>query len=408
MITPITNSIYMRYIIYLFLVLSAPFLNAQVYIKGVLNESFANKDAGDTVVLCGAYEDAGTQKLFYYQKETDIKIPAEKVSLLLNKADFWEVQQFYYISYKIIKYGWDVEKRKNLEQQTLDLIARLEAENKIYSDKFMEDYLQQLIQRIHYPKIWKGRDQNLSIKILNSDQKVCYAFDNGMILISTQLIANLNGEKELFRILSEAVAHILLDSNMDNIDPDSQSDYGRLGAIYSGSTKKRIQLIAAKYQNYYERNAGGEPYASDFDFLNAVAGIVSYTAWQEYYNNHYQLALEYIERLMKANLANSTDYLLKAKTVTKIVNTSDSNQQAINYLKIAASFNDQQLPEIYSDLGVLQLREKLYTDARTSFMEYYKLVSAVQDDEKMKWALKMINLCDVYLKENQTDAALSQ
>lgn len=393
----------MRLIYLITPILLTPALAAQVFLRGVLNSPFASMNSGDTVTLCGAFEEPETQKLYYYQKETNSKIPSEKITLLLSKADFWEVQQFYYTSYKITTDGWQLETRKELEQQTLNLIALLEAQGKLYTDKYTEDYLQRLVQRIHYPKIWKGRDQNLTVKILNSDQKVYYAFDNGIILISTQLIAEAKGEKELFRILSEAIAHILLDSNLDNIDPNSQSDYGQLGAIYSGSTKKRMQIIITKYLNYYEKQAGGQAYSNEFDFLNSVAGIISYTAWQEYYNNHHQLALEYLDRLMLNNLANSTDYLLKAKIYTKMVNTPGINQQAIGYLKTAATFKDQLLPEIYSDLGVLQLREKEYSNARNSFMEYNKMVTAAKDAEKIKWSLKMINLCDVYLKEIQTN-----
>jgi hypothetical protein len=389
----------MRIISTLFLILFTSYLNAQVFMKGVLNSPYESQTSGDTVLLSGVYQDASTEKLYYYQKGSDLKIPSEKLTLLLNEADFWEVQQFYYTTHKIATTGWETDTRKALEQQTLNLIAQLESQGKIFSDNYAEDYLQRLVQRIHYPKIWKDRDQNLLVKILNSDQKIWYAFDNGIILISTQLLAEAKDEKEIFRVLSEAIAHILLDSNLDNIDPNSQSDFGQLGAIYSGPTKKRIQIITAKYLNYYEKNAGVKPYADEFDFLNAMAGIISYTAWQEYYNNHYQSALDYLDRLMQKNLANSADYLLKAKIYTKMVNTPGINQQCIGYLKTAASFKDQLLPEIYSDMGVLQLREKQYTEARNSFMEYQKLVTASKEDEKIKWSLKMINLCDVYLKE---------
>jgi hypothetical protein len=395
----------MRFFVFVLFFLNTLLLNAQVNLEGVLNSKSGHQQAGDTIILTGAYQDPETQILYYYKRGTGEKIAAENITLQLDGVDFWEVQQFYYISYKVIEKGWEVEKRDKLEQQTLDLLARLEAEKKIYNDKFLEDYLQRLIQRIHYPKIWKGRDQNLVIKILNSDQKICYGFDNGTVLITTQLIAQSLNERDLFRILAEVVAHILLDSNIENLDSGSESDYARLGAIYTASTKKRIQSIAGKYLSYYERTVEGEPYSNEFDFLNSVAGVIGYTAWQEYYSNHFQAALELVERLMQANIANSTDYLLKAKIYPKIVDTPEANRQSISYLKKAASLTDQQLPEIYSELGVLQLREKLYAEARISFTEYYKLVSAVQDDEQMKWALKMINLCDVYLKENTAETS---
>jgi hypothetical protein len=373
--------------------------------KGVLNSPFDTFNSGDTLELSGIYEDVSSGKLFYYQRGTESKIPAEKISLQLDNVDFWDVQQFYYITHKIVTNGWETGTRKELETHTLDFVAKLESQGKIYSDKYAEDYLQQLIQKIHFTKIRKGSDQNLIVKIMNTDEKVWYAFDNGIILISTQFLAEAKEEKQVLKVLAEAIAHILLDSNIDNLDTDSESDLGQLGAIYASSTKKRMQIITNKYLNYYEKKAGAEAYSSEFDFLNAMAGIISYTAWQEYYNNHLQLALEYLDRLMVKNLANSADYLLKAKIYTKMVDTPGINQQAIGYLKTAATFKDQLLPEIYSDLGVLQLREKQYSDARNSFIEYQKMVSANKDDEKIKWALKMINLCDIYLKEAKTESS---
>jgi hypothetical protein len=395
----------MRYIITSILFLLAYNLNAQVYMKGVLNSPFDTFNSGDTLELSGIYEDVSSGKLFYYQRGTESKIPAEKISLQLDNVDFWDVQQFYYITHKIVTNGWETGTRKELETHTLDFVAKLESQGKIYSDKYAEDYLQQLIQKIHFTKIRKGSDQNLIVKIMNTDEKVWYAFDNGIILISTQFLAEAKEEKQVLKVLAEAIAHILLDSNIDNLDTDSESDLGQLGAIYASSTKKRMQIITNKYLNYYEKKAGAEAYSSEFDFLNAMAGIISYTAWQEYYNNHLQLALEYLDRLMVKNLANSADYLLKAKIYTKMVDTPGINQQAIGYLKTAATFKDQLLPEIYSDLGVLQLREKQYSDARNSFIEYQKMVSANKDDEKIKWALKMINLCDIYLKEAKTESS---
>jgi len=370
---------------------------AQVCLKGVVLETDKTLRQGDTLTFCGAYENPKEKKLYYSREKSGRMVPASHIQLIYDEVDFWELQQFYYTSYNISVKGWELDKRKQLEQETLNYMAKLESEKKIFHDKYAEDYLQQLIQQVHHPKIWKGRDQFLTVKILNTNQKVCYAFDNGIILMSSQLIADAKHESELVHILAEAVVHIILDSNLDHIDSESGSELAQLGAIYSGYTKKRIQLIVDRFINTYE-NKGTSAYRGDFEFVNAIAGVISYTAWQEYYSNHYQVAFDYLNRLGEYKIENSTDYLLKAKIFMKLTNTPETNQDVIRYLKKAASFNDQELPEIYSELGVALLREEQYGEARQYFLKYYELVLKMADEEKMEWALKMINLCNSQMK----------
>ncbi|MBA7529883.1 hypothetical protein ES705_22082 [subsurface metagenome] len=376
---------------------------AQILIKGVFKMPHNSYETGDTAVFAGAQEDADSKKLYFISESSNDLVPADKVGLLFNEANFWDLQQFYYISSKIKSKGWQIEKRKKLEQKTLTLLAKLESEKKIYEDKFVEDYLQRLVQNIHYPEFSKGRDQFLNVKILNSDNKICYAFDNGTILISTQLITDLDNEKELFRILSEAVAHILLDSNIDNIDANSESDYRQLGAVYPESTKRHVRLIAEKYLSYYEKKMNSDPYSDQVIFINSIASIISYTAWQEYYNQQYNKSLLYINKLVGYGIANSSDYLLNAKIYLKIANTSEANQKALEYLQKATEFEDQLLPEIYSEMGIVQLREEEYLQARESFKKYYEIISSWQDEEKKKWAVKMINTCTIYIQQQEED-----
>jgi hypothetical protein len=390
----------MRYILFPLLIFASIAGKSQVCIKGLVLENTKTLRQGDTLTFCGAYENPKEKNLYYRMQKSGRMVSSSVIRLLYDEIDFWDLQQFYYTSNTISSKGWQLEKRKQLEEETLTYLAKLESENKILHDKYAEDFLQQLLQNIHSPKIWKGRDQFLNVKILNTDQKICYAFDNGSILISSQLLADLKTEKELIRILSEAVAHILLDSNLDNLDSQSDSELRQLGAIYSGYSKKRVQLIVDHFINVYEKKYS-PAYHSDFEFTNALAGIISYTAWQEFYSNHYQIALDYLNRLNQYKIENSTDFLLRAKIYMKIINTSEANQEAIRYLKKAASFNDQELPEIFSELGVALLREEQYSEARQYFLKYYELVLKMANEEKMKWALKMINICDVHLKGSE-------
>jgi hypothetical protein len=370
----------------------------QVFIKGIFRNSYDYCKKGDTAVFAGALEYGKKKHLHYILQSSHDMIPAENVQLLLNDLDFWYVQQFYYSSYDIISRGWQTDKRQELEQKTLSFLSKLEAENRIFNDEYTEDYLQRLVQKIHDPEIKKARSQFLNVKILNSDRPICYAFDNGTILISTQLIADSENERELFRILTEAVAHVLLNSNINPADAGSTSELRQLGAIYPESTKIRIRLIAEKYLNHYEKNTPSEPYSQQIRFFNSIAGVISYTAWQEFYSQKYKKALLNINKLVYHNIASSVDYLLIAKIYLKLSDTGNANQKAMEYLKKAVEFEDQPLPEIYSQMGIIHLRENQYEQAKKSFIKYHEMMVAAKNEDKQRWALKMINTCDVFAK----------
>ena len=53
-------------------------------------------------------------------------------------------------------------------------------------------------------------------------------------------------------------------------------------------------------------------------------------------------------------------------------------------------------------MGVIQIREKQYEQAKISFTKYHEMVVAAKDEEKQKWALKMINTCNVFINLSET------
>ncbi|MBA7566248.1 hypothetical protein ES708_07937 [subsurface metagenome] len=54
-------------------------------------------------------------------------------------------------------------------------------------------------------------------------------------------------------------------------------------------------------------------------------------------------------------------------------------------------------------MGIVQLREEEYLQARESFKKYYEIISSWQDEEKKKWAVKMINTCTIYIQQQEED-----
>lgn len=394
---PITMSRY--FLIFLFLLTGFGLTSAQINLPGVFKENVQTFRVGDTVYFTGAQEDMHTKRLYYFLESNGDRVAANKIQLLIDDVGFWELQQFYYTSQKITELGWQTEKRKELNKMVLNFIAALEAEGQIYRDKYAEDFLQQLIQKIHYPKINKGSDYFLSVKIVNSENKYLYAFDNGAILITTQLLAESKNYDELVVLFSRTIAHILLNSNMDNLQESSSSELQKLGAIYSESDKEQKRLIADNFINYTNRKTPGSLESDAGQYIASIAGIISYTAWQEYYNQQYSQALVHINRLEENEIANSTDLLLKAKCYMEISNTPKSNKIVYEMLLLATTFQDEYLPEIYSEMGLVLLRLKEYEKAKKAYLKYQELISCTQETDKKTWVRKMIKACNYYIGE---------
>ena len=93
---------------------------------------------------------------------------------------------------------------------------------------------------------------------------------------------------------------------------------------------------------------------------------------------------------------------MNAKIYLKITHSAETNQKALEFLRKAAEFEDQPIPEIYSEMGVILIREKQYDQAKESFKKYHEMVVESKDVEAELWALKMINACDVFLKLSNT------
>jgi hypothetical protein len=378
---------------------------SQVSIRGVFTGNVKEFRAGDTAIFNGAREDAYSKRLYYYLKGTNGQVAADKVDLLTDDTDFWELQQFYHTSQKIAADGWEREKRDELDRMTLEYITRLEAEGKIYNDKYAEDFLQQLIQKIHYPKIYKGKDYFLSAKIVNTDKKYIYSFDNGTLLITTQLLAETTDYNELVVLFSRAIAHILLNSNLPNVDTYSPSEIRQLGAVYSEEDKAQKRTIAERFISYTNTYKLGLLAVDPDVFTAAMAGIIGYTAWQSYYVNQYSEALVYISRLEEGNLANSSDLHLKAKCYMEIANNDQSNGEAYNTLLQAASFNDEYLPQIYSEMGLVLMRLRRFEDARSAYLQYQQKIMCINDPEQQAWVLKMIKACNYFIEKESGNAA---
>ena len=368
------------------------------YLKGILLKDKYGYSSGDTLVFFSTAI-RKNNSLFFIDRN-QYMYPEDEIRLT-NETCFWDRFQFIFTKNRNNNSPVTNKKRSEMEKQTKDYLSQLETDNKYYKDYYIEDYLQQLLQRVHYPRFNMGGEKYFNVKILNDATSACYPFANGTILLTTQLIADTDSESKLFEILTEAVGYILFDKNYENEDSFSGNILKNLGAIGSGSTNNQLSKIAENFFKEFETGKSSKDlFLSRKDYYNQIAGIISYTAWQEYYSQNYNNALNLLKKLRENDIATDEDCILMSRIYRKISNTPESNHEALLYLQKAVELNTIGFPEVYAELGLTYIRLSEYSEASGAFKKYEEaLVNGSGSSDDMKWCKQMIYKCSL-LEQN--------
>ncbi len=364
------------------------------YLKGILLRNKYGYSSGDTLIFYGTAIKKNNSLFFIDRNQ--YMYPQDEIQLT-DETGFWDRYQFIFGKNRNKNASVTHNIRSRMERQTKDYLSRLETDNKYYKDYYIEDYLQQLLQRVHYPQFNKNGKKYFNVKILNDATSAYYPFANGTILITSQLIADTDSESELLEILVKAVGYILFDLNYENADSFSDNILKNLGATGSGSTYKQLNKIAENFQKEFDTGKNSkELFLSTEAYYNQIAGIISYTAWQEYYSQDYMKALNLLKKLTENNIATDEDYILMSRIYRKISNSPDSNREALLFLQKAVEKNTIGFPELYAELGLTYIRLSEYTDASGAFKKYEEaIVNGSGSADDLKWCKQMIFKCSL-------------
>ena len=165
-------------------------------------------------------------ELFYYVESGNesFKISLrnlDNVSLDLPSSNVYLWQ---YIKIKsdldvnLLKKGFQFDLRKDLDNETNDIIQNYNKYNLIFKDEFLVDYLQSLLYRIHLITHDDGRPGSLSIKVLIDNEPNAFCLPNGAIFINTGLLSTIRSEEELIAVIAHEVAHFELDHHVMNVN----------------------------------------------------------------------------------------------------------------------------------------------------------------------------------------------
>lgn len=405
--------------IILFLFLLSPSLSKaqeplEIYAK--LLYPVLDYSAGDTVKVSGVKTNTNTGKKQYLINSYlgSKYVNEDRLNVMDNDLDFWERIWFEYRAEEVSKNGWEKDKRQELHEDAIDYYSQAFANNMVFQDDLLYDYLYQLLYHIHPTPLVKDKTTNFSLVILNSTEPTSFAFDNGMIVLTAGLIAGTNSEEELINILAQNVAHSVMEHNLVNLNraikqerrariwgtvaavasatamavDQAQNgtlhDYtfaadlglsvyflsagtlGNIGAQYTDLQKRTAKVIGGNYLQTYPETA----VLDEYDFINQIASTISFTAWQEYHLKNYSYAQLLAQKLHSLNMATDRDFLLLSKIQRKVSSDKNSNQLALEYIEMAKKKSVDPLPDLYQEAGMIYTRLNETEKANEAFLNY--------------------------------------
>ncbi len=386
----------------------------QVELKGVLKKNIYPYKKGDTVQVY-AKKTIPEYEISKYliKKPNKYKyIKSKKIDIISSKLDFWDKVWFEERAESIVRSGWDVETRSMLKQDAKDYINHAKCEELIFKDEFVYDYLMQLIFSIYPHDLYRPKKTHLRPIIIKSHKPYYFTFDDGHIIMTTGLLSNTTYEKELIQILTESIAHIVLEHNLVNLQQQIKSqrnaeilgtiigisaaaataaaaeknDYSPLfdaidvgiasyfissavvhsiGAEYSIGQNKKAGLITKSYMDSLPFDT-----ITDFDYTRKIANVLSYMAWQEYDMMNYNQSIALINKLREVNVATAHDYLLLSKLYRATSDDEASNLKALTFIREAKKISSPGFIELDKEMGILYMRLNEPEDAQRCLERY--------------------------------------
>jgi len=171
----------------------------------------------------------------------------------------------------LYKNGFQYDMRKDLENESIDILDYFRDNDMLFEDTYLQDYLQTLIYRIHPVTLGDGRPGTLNVNILKCSDPNAIILPNGTIFLTTGLLGLANSEEELIGALAHEVAHFVLDHQIININKDLQrKKWADFWAAMATVAAAATETYMAYEYDYYP--------TGDFTYATAViASTVAYS-----------------------------------------------------------------------------------------------------------------------------------
>ncbi|MBS9523128.1 hypothetical protein KIH41_05390 [Litoribacter ruber] len=411
---------------------------AQLAAWGIVKGEVLPYRTGDTIPVYGMKEMNKKKYQYFIQGENQVFhfVSQDRVELLPTSFNYWESVWFANRAADIKKDGWDRDLRDELNEDAIEYYSNAKKNDMLFEDDMLTDYLYQIVYNVFPEDLIKHRNRNLSVVVVKSTTPESFSFDNGMIVLTTAELAQMENEEQLVKLLTERVSNVVLEHNLLNTKKAIRAErranmWGNLFTVASAATMAYtnnrygtyfdaydaldmgisaqfisgsiLQSIGAKYSSEQYQLASSiadqylQQHPGKFDnekeaFLANISGAISYTAWQEYHLKNYDYALSLVDRLYVNHLATEEDFLLLSKVYRKTINTEEGNNLALGYLKEAQKLAITPMIEIDKEAGLLYLRQNDKENAKKSFQAYRdNLIKLQEKGNNVNSELKSIN-----------------
>ena len=168
------------------------------------------------LVMVSAKTLEGNVANFEYKKLTSFEFQE------INNIDkIWDKQSLLSGTYSnLLAKGYQYDLRNELENELVEYVNTLGANDRFFDDEYFEDYLYTVLTKILSGILKDKRPGNISIKILKDPEPNALILANGCIIISTGLLSTIQSEDELVGILAHEVAHFVLDHPVLNYNKE--------------------------------------------------------------------------------------------------------------------------------------------------------------------------------------------
>ncbi len=386
---------------------------AQFQKQGIAVKNVSNFKVGDTVQVLGIH--ANNNKYLIKDMYGKSFVNPNRIELIQSdKVDYWEELWFKNRAADIASSGWDNEVRDILNEEANEYYQNALQSNIVYEEELLNDYLSQIILDIHPKPLNKGMHKHFKLVIIKSAIAESFTFENGMIILTSGLLSNLESKSDLVHLLTTHIAHLVLEHNLENLKKEIKSEnraiiFSNLATVVAAAgsayaaiehdiyldpylpqdvglatyfVSKSLMSSAGANYSHIQVNKAWEAkknflidsedltWHNEPEFHAYMAPVISLTAWQEYHMKNYSRSISLVEKLHKNQLAMEEDYLLFSKLLRNTSNSEQSNLKALEYLVIAQKMSKTLLIDLDKEAALIYLRMKDKENAEIALKNY--------------------------------------
>jgi len=402
----------------LFILFTINNLSAQITKKAIIHRNLQPYKKGDTVLLYGIHQEFEEDR-YCVKTSSGIKSQfPDKFTVLDNDLNFWDEVSFRYQGFHIAKRGWEENLREELSLSSEHYYLKLLEGGLLFKDEMLNEYIRKLLYTIHPTPLVGPDKKGLDVIVVMAEEADYFAFNNGLIVITTGAIASAKSETELIAMLSECIAHVVLESSLNNLSFEYRSqktvdildgiiimtsiatsvtmeinnitkgtDYdselplmlGNSASFLNNSIKESMAVNysnkntkkAKKVANDYIKQLTNQDIVSDKEYYSEILSVLTFHASSEYAKRNFKESMKIISFLDSLQLAKENDYLLYSKCIRHTSYNDELSRKTISLLLKAKGLGNTNLIDLDKELALQYLRLDNIEKA-VEYLEIYK------------------------------------